>query len=289
MKRIITFALEGNEYVSVKKSNKTSQFNGVELDVVFFTTAFNRNKAYFQVADLLYAKNRPEKLLVNINHDLKITGGKYFGNTTRHTLIDSRVKDGVFEVYGKIVSSDPYIIKNKDDITGVSIEIVYDDKDTIQTKEGIYITDFEWVATAILMGVPAGSGDTRLENIRTFSADGSLTELPTNDLKQLKMNPEELKNILSEVLKVELEQIKTEVVEINKKIVEIQEKGEDREEENELKNKQEAVQKAMEEQTKKQNDFSSKPQNEELVVDPSKDAIKTATTSYRVDTLKKLI
>lgn len=142
---------------------------GVEFDFVFFSTAFNRNRAFFQVVRLLQAQNTLEKILFNFNHDLNESGGKYLGNKTKVTKLWYKIVDGELEIRGTVFSSDSLVVARKDEITGPSIEIQFDMEDLIQGENGFYIINFEWVGCAFLTGVMAGSGNARTLDVREFN------------------------------------------------------------------------------------------------------------------------
>ena len=63
--KVEKFAAEGSE--------------GVRIPLMLFSTRWNRNHAYFQVADLLRWQNKAGKVLFNFNHDLSESEGKYLG------------------------------------------------------------------------------------------------------------------------------------------------------------------------------------------------------------------
>lgn len=192
----MTFAFGGGEGATPLTFAQGAT-GGFEADVVFFTTVNNRNRAFFQVPDLLLSGSKLEKLLWNFNHELELTGGVYLGNQTKIISLNSRIVDGVFEVYGTVRTEDPIVIEKKDKITGVSIELMVDDDDIIRNENGMYFTQFEWVGTAFLLGIMAGSGDSRVTEIRTFSADGTLTPIKFNN-PTIIMNPEEIKTLLAQ-------------------------------------------------------------------------------------------
>lgn len=171
MKKIFKFSQEIAEGKPAPVQFKELGPGTVEFDLVFFTTAWNRNNSYFQVSDLLRWKSKAEKLMANFNHDLKETGGKYLGNQTRVISIDGRYNDGSFEIYGTVRSSDPVVYARRNEITAPSIELEVDMSDLKEFADGsgVYFRNFEWVGYALLTGLMAGSGDTRVVEMREFS------------------------------------------------------------------------------------------------------------------------
>ena len=184
MKKIYKFSAE-----VASATNQTVQFKeiegGVEFDLVFFSTAWNRNKAYFQVSDLLRWSNKPEKLLANFNHNLAESGGKYLGNQTRVVSLAGRYNEGSYEIYGTVRSTDPAVIARKYEITAPSIELEVDSDDVKEFVDGsgAYFTDYEWVGYALLTGIMAGSGDTRVTDIREFS-NQSINQTINNNMSK---------------------------------------------------------------------------------------------------------
>ena len=156
------------------KYEKTDGVNGVRFQMMIFSTAWNRNKAYFQVADLLRWSKKTSKIFMNFNHDLEETGGQYLGNKTKivKNSMKGEYSDGSFEIFATFESTDDAVISRVDEITAPSIELEIDTKDYKQFEDGsgFYFTDFELVGVAFLTGFLAGSGDARLtSDIEKFS------------------------------------------------------------------------------------------------------------------------
>lgn len=147
--------------------------NGVRWEAVIFSSEFNRNKAYFDVAKMKRWASKLNKVLLNNSHN-----GKYFSITT-DKVVEIKVEfddDGVTECYAIVESTNPEKIANPEIVTGFSIEILVDDKDVISNENGEYYIDYEWIGLAYLLGELAGSGDTRLLSMRTFAQAKSQTD-----------------------------------------------------------------------------------------------------------------
>lgn len=142
-------------------------------DVVFFSTAFNRNNAYFQVSDLMLFANKLKKLLQNFNHDLSLSGNKYLSNKDIEVVgFGHRIVDGDYEIYAEEVSTtDPEVVAYANEITGVSIELEIDEDDIkfFAGGGGAYFKRIDWLGWAWLLGEPAGSGNTRIQDIEIFA------------------------------------------------------------------------------------------------------------------------
>ena len=196
-KKIISFgnALSGNakskvtfEQIEIGE-NKTLGIRGL---FVLFSTNHNRNKAYFQVTDLLKLAGKETKLLTNFNHNLDETGGQYLGNLSKWSNIQGYWTGDAFEIVGEFISTDPVVMSRKDEITAPSIEILVDEEDTIRDNKGReYYTKFEPYGVALLTGQMAGSGDARLLDIQEFN----IKHKPLNNMdeKTLKNNLEAFK------------------------------------------------------------------------------------------------
>lgn len=196
MKKIISFsAIQSNS--EVKPIQYKEIPNGVEFDMVIFSTAYNRNKAYFQVSKLLKWQNKLERIMFDFNHDLELTGGKYLGNQSKFTKLWSEFVDGELEIKATFQSTDDLVISKAKEITAPSIELMVDTDNVIFNDLGEYYIDFDWVGCALLLGVPAGSGDARISGeIKEFD----LNLKPIN--KQI-MQEEQVKELLK-AQKVEL-------------------------------------------------------------------------------------
>jgi len=192
-------------------ANKESGTKKIEFEMCVFSTSFNRNKAYFQVSKLLEYRDKLNRILTNINHDLSLSGGKYMGNLTKYSNLQGRFSESNLEIWVKVESKDPLLIQYKDDITAPSIELIVEEKDIISGENGEYFVDFDWVAIAFLVGVPAGNGDARIESIRQFDNNINKKTMTEEQVKQLlEKQAEDLKKEFSqqtEAIKVEFAKI----------------------------------------------------------------------------------
>lgn len=163
---------------------------GLILDVVLFSNQRNRNKYFFDITQLLSYKTRLETVLINRNHD-----GKYYGiEGAKFIDIDIRFVDGRTEILGKMEIKAEDLIRDKDLMSGISIELSADYGDVFEFADGqgFYMQNFDFEGCAILFGVLAGNGDSRIENIATFEMAGdeppstintNMTEEQMNELK----------------------------------------------------------------------------------------------------------
>ncbi len=135
---------------------------GYEVDQVIFSTAFNRNKCYVQVAKFMSYQDKLSKLLSNLSHDLSLTDGKYVAaQQAGYTKIWAVWNNGELEIWGTFRTTDERYIAAKDQINAPSVELMVDERTAVINENGEYYDDFEWFATAQLAGIPAGSGDAR--------------------------------------------------------------------------------------------------------------------------------
>lgn len=189
------FAKEARDYYKahqIKNKQTFAKDKGVRMDVVLFTKAYNRNGKYFEISDLMKWVNKLRAILFNFNHDLSLSGGKYLGNLTFLSKIWAEYTNEGIEVWGTIESTDPEVLAVKNDITGVSIEIDWYKKDVIFGEDGrIFTIEFEWTGVAFLLGVEAGSGGSRIDNITTFAKD--INTMDKEEDKKIVTNEEENK------------------------------------------------------------------------------------------------
>lgn len=198
--------------------SETQDVKKVMFSACIFSTANNRNKAYFQVSELLKYKEKLGKMLTSFDHNLKLTGGKYMSNLTKYDNLIGKIIDGELEIWVDVESTDPEFIKNIDNITAPSIEVFVNEKTMISNENGDYFVDFEWVGISWLLGVPAGSGDARLDKIKKFEKNHQ------EKIITITMNEEEVKALLEaqkqELLKEFSNQTDQLKVEFNKKLSE---------------------------------------------------------------------
>lgn len=181
--------------------------NGVRWEAVIFSSEFNRNKYFFDIHKMKRWANKLEKVLLNNNHD-----GKYFANSTdKITSIEvTTSEDGVTECLAVIESTNEEKRNNPDMVTGFSIELRVDEKNTIKNENGEYYSDYEWQGMAYLIGKLAGSGDTRILNTVTFADQNNimseeqikaLLEAQKTELQaEFEAKAESLKTFASEML-----------------------------------------------------------------------------------------
>jgi hypothetical protein len=160
--------MEKNLYIplEIKNFNLSEDKKTVEWEAVIFSSEFNRNKAFFDVTKMNRWSKKLEKIQFNNDHN-----GKYFSTVT-DKIIDFKIvedENGAIEALAKIQSTNPEKIANPEKVTGFSIEIKVDKNDVIKNENGEYYKDYEWVGVAYLQGQLAGSGDTRILSLRTFS------------------------------------------------------------------------------------------------------------------------
>jgi hypothetical protein len=190
--------------------DKVSNFECIEFSMCVFSTGFNRNHAYFQVSKLLEYREKLSRLLSNINHS-----DKYLKNLTKYSNIRGEFKESNLEIWVDVKSTDPELIKYKDEITAPSIELLVEEKNLISSKNGEYFIDFDWVAISYLTGIPAGCGDARIESIRQYDYNfNNKNNMKEEEIKKLL---EEQENKLKAEFKAENEKI---IIEFNKKIAE---------------------------------------------------------------------
>jgi hypothetical protein len=212
-KRLISFAFNPH-FLEGKKLDFVDKKEGkIEITACIFSTAHNRNKGYFQVSKLLSYSDKLERIMHNFNHDLTLSNGKYFGNKTKMTKMWSEFNNGELEIWAILESSDPDFIARKDEITAPSIELLVSPDELISNENGEYFIDFDFIGVGWLLGIPAGSGDTRITAIREFSHDlveEKIYNINNNNMteEQLQAQLESQKNELTEVFKSEIETIK---------------------------------------------------------------------------------
>lgn len=197
MKKIIAFSVPLDYAQQVATNNPVREFSendvkGYEVDQVIFSTAFNRNKCYVQVAKFMAYKDKLSKLLSNLNHDLSLTDGQYVSSQKAgYTKIWEMWNNGDLEIWGTFRTTDERFIANRESINAPSVELIVDTTKGIISEDGEYYDDFEWVGTAQLVGVMAGSGDARnASEIRDFNLD--LTPINNN------MSEEQIQALLEE-------------------------------------------------------------------------------------------
>lgn len=213
-KKIISFSVPIDYAKNLAVKNPVREFKeddieGYEIDQVIFSTAFNRNRCYFQVSKLLGYANKLTKLMSNINHDLSNTDDRYIPSSEAgYTKIWEVVNDGELEIWGTFRATSPFFVSRKNEFTAPSVELMVDERTAIINENGEYYEDFEWFATAQLAGIPAGSGDARnASEMREFNLD--LTPYKKDNI----MTEEEVKSLLEEQKKefsTQLETIKKE-------------------------------------------------------------------------------
>lgn len=218
-KKIISFAVPFQYAQKVASNNAIIEFSennvkGYEVDQVIFSTAFNRNKCYFQVSKLLTYADKLSKLLANIDHNLAETGGKYIpAQQAGYVKIWSVENNGEFEIWGTWRATNEYFVNRRTEFNAPSIELMVDETNAIMNENGEYYEDFEWFATAQLAGIPAGSGDARnASEFREFNLDLTPRETINNNMneEQVKALLEEQKNALTAEFKADIENIKKE-------------------------------------------------------------------------------
>jgi hypothetical protein len=173
----------------------------VEWEAVIFSSEFNRNKAFFDVTKMNRWSKKLEKIQFNDNHN-----GKYFSTVTDKIVEFKIVEDesGAVEALAKIQSTNPEKVLNPEKVTGFSIEIQVDKNNVIKNENGEYYKDYEWVGVAYLKGQLAGSGDTRILSLRTFSmveeeieeqtpSTPPVDDNKTEEIEELRKQFEELK------------------------------------------------------------------------------------------------
>jgi hypothetical protein len=214
VKKIVSFAMPQKN--PEKDSKLVREFaegdvEGFELDQCIFSTAYNRNHAYFQVSSLTKWANKLERILFNFNHDLTQSGGQYLGNKTKAIKMWSVELDGEYEVWWTIRSTDELMIQRRNEITGPSVELLVDSENIIKNELGEYYRDFDFVGCAQLTGVLAGSGDSRnTSEVREFNLD--LTPINQNIMQeqQVKELLEAQKTELQKEFSDQIETIKSE-------------------------------------------------------------------------------
>ena len=172
--KIVTFTLPASAMRKVvfrESPAEKDQPAKIEIDMMIFSTAYNRNRAYFQVSQLLKWSNKLTRIGFNFNHDLALSEKRYLKNTNQFSKIEPKFVDGETEIWATFASTDPAVIEKRDDITAPSIELLVAEENTIRNERGEYFTDFDWVGTALLLGVPQGSGDSRVVEVREYTAD----------------------------------------------------------------------------------------------------------------------
>ena len=168
MKRLFKFSLPQAVFAS-QPLNFQEVSGGFEVEMMIFSTAFNRNKAYFQVSDLMKWKNKLDSIMFNFNHDLSLSGGKYLGNQNKFTSLRADYSTGELEIFANFKTTDPVVVARKSEITAPSIELMADEEDCICNENGEYFQTFDWVGCALLLGIIAGSGNARVGEIKDFN------------------------------------------------------------------------------------------------------------------------
>jgi Zn-dependent metalloprotease len=168
MKRLLHFSLPQAVF-STQPLQFKEVLGGFEVEMMIFSTAFNRNKAYFQVSDLMKWQNKLDSILFDLNHDLSLSGGKYLGNQNKFTSLRADYSSGELEIFATFKTTDPLVVARKNEITAPSIELMVDEEDCISDEKGEYYTQFDWVGCALLLGIVAGSGNARVGEIKEFN------------------------------------------------------------------------------------------------------------------------
>jgi hypothetical protein len=152
--------------LEIKNFNLSQDKQTVEWEAVIFSSEFNRNKAFFDVTKMNRWSKKLEKIQFNNDHN-----DKYFSTVTDR-IVDFKIvedENGVIEALAKIQSINPEKVANPEKVTGFSIEIKVEKNDVIKNENGEYYIDYEWIGVAYLQGKLAGSGDSRILSLRTFS------------------------------------------------------------------------------------------------------------------------
>lgn len=210
------YIFSNDSVIDVKyEADKDNNVKRIEFDMCIFSTGYNRNNAFFQVSKLLEYRNKLNRLLTCLNHNLKLTGGKYMSNKTQYSDMQAKFNESNLEIWLHVVSEDPELIKYKDEITAPSIELLVEEKNLISSENGEYFIDFDFVAIAFLTGIPAGNGDARIESLRQFDLQYNNNNImQENEVKALL---EAQKTELKAEFELKAEQLK---VEFNQKISE---------------------------------------------------------------------
>jgi len=232
MKKIIAFSVPSDvrdEVISRQTVREFADGSGFEVDQVIFSTAYNRNKCFFQVSKLLGYSNKLSKLLFDLNHDLAQTGGEYVAyQQAGYTKIWSEMNGENLEVHGTFRSTSPYFIAIKDKINAPSVELLVDESTAIINENGEYYDQFEWVATAQLTGQMAGSGDARnISEIREFNLD--LTPREHKQFNNNIMQEEQVKALLDEQKETLTKDFTTKLEGVKKEFSEIISKSDNQE------------------------------------------------------------
>lgn len=199
---------------------------GAEITLVVFSKV-NRNKAYFQLTQLLEYEDKLTSILHNFNHNLAETGNKYLGNSTKFTEIWE--EDG--EIWGKVLSTDSAFLRRLPEITGGSVELEIDTDDIKEFADGSgrYFLNIDWVGFGWLTGVVAGSGGARITDIQTFNQTYNLKNImQENEVKALL---EAQKTALTTEFEAKLENLK---LEFSKTTQDFSKKFDDQETENKV-------------------------------------------------------
>jgi len=209
MKKIITFSIPSKPIEVREYEADGEKPRRYEIDQVIFSTAYNRNRCFVQVAKFLSFANKLEKIGTDINHDLTLTDGQYIpAAKAGYTRIWSEIIDGEMEIRGTFACTDPRIIDIIDQITAPSVELMVDERTGIINENGEYYNDFEWVGTAQLTGVLAGSGDAR--NLETRQFNLNLEPITT-------MSEDQINQLLQEqqaIIDAQIQELKKEFAEV---------------------------------------------------------------------------
>jgi hypothetical protein len=189
--KVETFALDG--------------VNGAKLELTIFSKANNRNKAYFDITNLLYDDETAKKLIFNFNHD----SNDVIGGVMVNQLSNIRLEQGQngSEIKATFNSTDVKFLERLESVTGVSIEIMVAPEYIYSFKEGgEFYSQVEWVGMAFLTGVMAGSGDSRVNEIETYSLENNLKNYMSDQQAQaivdaLSVQNQTLNLILQELIK----------------------------------------------------------------------------------------
>lgn len=156
--KVETFAMDG--------------VNGATLELTIFSKANNRNKAYFDITNLLYTDETCKKLIFNFNHDKN----DVLGGPLVNQLSNVRLEQGQnsAEIKATFNSTDTKFLERLESITGVSIEIMVEPEYIFSFEGGEFYSEIEWSGMAFLTGVMAGSGNSRVNEISTYSLENNL-------------------------------------------------------------------------------------------------------------------
>jgi len=197
-KKLLTFSMfddSQKNFAEVKPLNFAFNDGGIRTDMCIFSTVMNRNRCFFQVADFLKYESKLSAILFNFNHDTSLTGGKYLGNKSKFTKMWSVMNNGDFEIWATFESTDPAVIEQKDNITAPSVEVMVDVESAIINENGEYYQSWDFQGCALLLGIHAGIGGARLDNMVEFD---NKQESAKDDDTMTEEQMETIKNFIAE-------------------------------------------------------------------------------------------